>query len=174
MVGETFLKIVSGWRGLFARASSFERSIALSIGLLCTPEDATTINAIVTLGRDGGDWSADYKLFSRAPWEAEKLFDCVVQAALPRVSSDWVVLAYDDTRLKKSGNKIVGAQYFIDPCAKCKAFHPNLMYGLAVLATLAASRYIRTLGAGDTDFVRTRPVRKKAGQESNRRRHRSL
>ena len=133
MLGEAFLGIAAGWQGLFARASSFERSIALALGLLCAHGRATTSSAIIALGKKGEDWSADYKLFSRAPWEAERLFDCAVRESLPLVSKDWVVLAYDDTRLKKSGKKIAHAQYFIDPCAPCKAFHPNLMYGLRFL-----------------------------------------
>ena len=133
MLGEAFLGIAEGWRGSFARFRSFERSVSLALGLLCAYGRATTSSAIVALGRDDEDWSADYKLFSRAPWQAEGLFDCAVAAALPHVSKDWIVLAYDDTRLKKSGKKIAGAQYFIDPCAPCKAFHPNLMYGLRFL-----------------------------------------
>jgi hypothetical protein len=133
MLGEAFLGIAAGWRISFARARSFERSISLALGLLCAHGRATTSSAIVALKRDGEDWSADYKLFSRAPWEAEGLFDCAVQASLPFTSKDWAILAYDDTRLKKSGKKIAGAQYFIDPCAPCKAFHPNLMYGLRFL-----------------------------------------
>lgn len=133
MLGEAFLEIASAWKGVFARAISLERAIALAVGLLCTQDRANTSNAIIVLGKKGKDWSADHRLFSRSPWEPEDLFDCVVQESLAHVSKDWVVLAYDDTRLKKSGNKIAGAQFFIDPCAKCKAFHPNLMYGLRFL-----------------------------------------
>jgi hypothetical protein len=133
MLGEAFLEIAAGWRGSFARVRSFERSIALALGLLCAHGRATTSSAIVALGNKDEDWSADYKLFSRAPWKAHRLFDCAVEGSLPLISKDWAVLAFDDTRLKKSGKKIAGAQYFIDPCAPCKAFHPNLMYGLRFL-----------------------------------------
>jgi hypothetical protein len=133
MLGEAFLGITSEWRGAFARARSSERAIAIALGLLCTHEGASTSGAIVALGKKLEDWSASHKLFSRARWDAEKLFDCAVRSALGRISSDWVVVAYDDTRLKKSGNKIAWAQYFIDPIAKCKPFHPNLMYGLRFL-----------------------------------------
>jgi hypothetical protein len=113
MLGEAFLGIAAGWQGLFARASSFERSIALALGLLCAHGRATTSSAIIALGKKGEDWSADYKLFSRAPWEAERLFDCAVRESLPLVSKDWVVLAYDDTRLKKSGKKIAHGRLII-------------------------------------------------------------
>jgi len=133
MLVEAFVRIALGWRGSFARASSFERSVLLALGLLCAHGRATTSSAILALGKGGVDWSADYRVFSRAPWEAENLFDCVLAESLSHVSEDWAVIAYDDTRLKKSGKKINGAQYFIDPCAPCKAFHPNLMYGLRFL-----------------------------------------
>jgi hypothetical protein len=133
MLGEPFLRIFDGSRGVFARTNSFERAIQLGCGLLCGIGRATTSRAILALGRQHQDWSADYRLFSRAPWKAEDLFDGVLAAALKRVSSDWVVLAYDDTRLSKSGRKIKGAQFHHDPCARCKAFHTNLMYGLRFL-----------------------------------------
>jgi hypothetical protein len=45
--------------------------------------------------------------------------------------NEWCVMAYDDTRLKKTGKKIQGAQYHRDPLSP--RFHPNLMYGLRFL-----------------------------------------
>jgi hypothetical protein len=129
MLGEQVLRILFGWRASFARASSFERAIDLALGLLCTLGRASTSRAIIVLGRDQEDWSAYHRLFSRAPWDPEKLFDCAHRESLAYASKDWVVLAFDDTRLKKSGKKIPYTQFFIDPCAACKAFHPNLMYG---------------------------------------------
>jgi hypothetical protein len=133
MLGEPFLRIAAGWRGSFARTNSFKRCVALALGLLCGTGRATTSRAILTLGRKDRDWSADYRLFSRSPWEAETLFEGVLEEALARVPYDLVTIAYDDTRLAKRGKKIKWAQYHIDPCAPCKAFHPNLMYGLRFL-----------------------------------------
>jgi hypothetical protein len=133
MLGEPFLRIAAGWRASFARTNSFKRCIALAIGLLCGTGRGTTSRAILALGRKNLDWTADYRLFSRAPWKAQKLFDGVLEEALARVPDDFVTIAYDDTRLPKRGKKIKWAQYHIDPCAPCKAFHPNLMYGLRFL-----------------------------------------
>lgn len=131
MLGEAFLAIASGWQGAFAQARSFRRALALAVGLLCGLGRATTTRAILALGRKGRDWSADYRLCSRAPWSAEALFTCALKEALARTPGDWCVLAFDDTRLKKSGRRVPGAQYHRDPLSP--PFRANLMYGLRFL-----------------------------------------
>jgi hypothetical protein len=131
MLGDAFLRISSGWRGAFARSGSFKRAIRMSAGLLCGIGRGTTTRAIMALGRKDRDWSADYRLCSQAPWNEEALFTCALKEGLAYDSSDWCVLAFDDTRLKKTGKKIEGAQYHRDPLSP--AFHTNLMYGLRYL-----------------------------------------
>lgn len=131
MLGEAFLKIAAGWQGAFSRISSFNRAVAMALGLLCGIGRGTTSRAILALGKSEQDWSADYRLCSRAPWDAEALFTSALAEALTHVPGDWCVLAYDDTRLKKTGKKIQGAQYHRDPLSP--HFHPNLMYGLRFL-----------------------------------------
>ena len=111
MLGEAFLKIISSWRPCFARAKSFERSVALSLGQLCGIGRGTTTRGILALGRQDQDWSAFYRLCSRAPWIAESLFTCAFKESLRWIESDWVTVAYDDTRLKKTGKKIAEARY---------------------------------------------------------------
>lgn len=131
MLGEAFLAISSGWRGAFARSRSFKRATRMAIGLLCGIGRGTTTRAILALGRKDFDWSADYRLCSQSPWSAEDLFSSALKQALVYDASDWCVLAFDDTRLKKTGKKIEGAQYHRDPLSP--AFHTNLMYGLRYL-----------------------------------------
>jgi hypothetical protein len=131
MLGEAFLKIISSWRPCFARAKSFERSVALSLGQLCGIGRGTTTRGILALGRQDQDWSAFYRLCSRAPWIAESLFTCAFKESLRWIKSDWVTVAYDDTRLKKTGKKIAEARYCKDPLSP--PFHANLMYGLRFL-----------------------------------------
>jgi hypothetical protein len=131
MLGEAFLEIASYWRGSFARMKSFERSLALALGLLCGVGRGTTTRGILALGRQHEDWSAFYRLCSRAPWDAESLFASAFKESLRWIKSDWVVVAYDDTRLKKTGKKIPGAQYHRDPLSP--PFHPNLVYALRFL-----------------------------------------
>jgi len=131
MLGEAFLGIASYCRDSFARTKSFERSVALMLGQLCGMGRGTTTRAILALGRQDGDWSAFYRLCSRAPWDAQSLFVSTFKECLTWFKSDWVVVAYDDTRLKKTGKKISAARYYLDPLSP--RFHPNLMYGLRFL-----------------------------------------
>lgn len=131
MLGEAFLRIVSGWQGAFARTRSFKRAVAMALGLLCGVGRGTTSRAILALGRKDRDWSADYRLCSRSPWNEEDLFAVALKEALTRVPGDWCVVAYDDTRIEKTGKKIPLAQFHRDPLSP--HFHPNLMYGLRFL-----------------------------------------
>jgi hypothetical protein len=131
MLGEQLLRICSEWQDVFSRSKSFHRAVSMAVGILCGIGRATTTRAILALGRKDEDWSADYRLCSSSPWEAEALFTCVVREALTRIPEDWCILAYDDTRLKKTGKKIQGAQYHRDPLSP--AFNVNLMYGLRFL-----------------------------------------
>lgn len=131
MLGEAFLEIVSNWRPSFARVKSYEKSVALSLGQLCGLGRGTTTRGILALGRQNEDWSAFYRLFSRAPWDAHTLFSSAFKESLRWTKGDWVAVAYDDTRLKKTGKKIPGAQYHRDPLSP--PFHPNLIYGLRFL-----------------------------------------
>lgn len=131
MLGEALLEVCGAWRGAFARQSSHLRSIRLAIGFLCGIGRATTSRSILALGQKEHDWSADYRLFSRAPWEAEEIFDSVLETACKQVQGPWVVVAFDDTRLKKTGRKIPNAQYYKDPLSP--PFHVNLVYGLRFL-----------------------------------------
>jgi hypothetical protein len=131
MLGEAFLSITSSWKGVFIQQRMFARAVRMAVGLLCGIGRSTTSRAILALGAQNEDWSADYRLCSRSPWEAQDLFHCAFEEALTHVPGDWCVLAYDDTRLKKTGKKIAGAQYHRDPLSP--AFHTNLMYGLRFL-----------------------------------------
>jgi hypothetical protein len=131
MLGEAFLQIASSWRVSFARAKSFERSLALALGQLCGLGRGTTTRGILALGKQNEDWSAFYRLCSRAPWDAESLFTSAFKESLRWVKSDWMAVAYDDTRLQKTGKKIPGTQYHRDPLSP--AFHTNLVYGLRFL-----------------------------------------
>jgi len=128
MLGDAFLRIASDWRGSFSRAASFRRSVALALGYLCWIGRSTTSGAILALHQGDRDWSAYYRVCSQAPWEADGLFDAALKEALRWVSGDWVVSAVDDTRLKKTGRKIVGAQWQRDPLSP--PFRANLIYAL--------------------------------------------
>ena len=72
------------------------------------------------------DWSADYRAFSRAEWNAQKLFDIPKRRVLSWIPAESpIIAALDDTKLQKTGRKIPGVSYQRDPMSP--PFHTNLI-----------------------------------------------
>lgn len=71
---------------------------------------------LCTAGRQSLDWSADYRMYSRCRVDPERLFAQVRTALLEQHPPDEpLVVAIDDTRVRKSGRKVAGAHYTRDP-----------------------------------------------------------
>jgi hypothetical protein len=83
------------------------------------------------------DWSADYRLYSLDRFDEQAVFNQVrqqVQQSLP--SQCPLVVAMDDSLLRKTGRKIPGASYQRDPMSP--PFHVNFVRGLRVVQISAA------------------------------------
>jgi hypothetical protein len=96
---------------------TWQRAQRLAYGLLTCLRAHLTSNAICATGRQFLDWSADYRLFSRSPWDPHALFDPVfdhLAELLPSPQAP-VVAALDDTLCKKTGRHIPGATFARDP-----------------------------------------------------------
>ena len=78
---ETFDTLLESWRSVFPQARTFERARRLLFGLLTCLRMHLTSTAICASGRQFVDWSADYRVCARSPWEPRELFD--VGAAMP-------------------------------------------------------------------------------------------
>jgi hypothetical protein len=117
--------------GTFAQGRSQRRASELSLGTLSSYGRRTFSRAICAVGRQDQDWSADYKLFSRSLWDANRLFDPVMEEYLRRYPTGPISVALDDTKLRKSGRKIPSAFWQRDPLSP--PFHVNLLYGLRFL-----------------------------------------
>jgi hypothetical protein len=117
-----------GWQTVFAQKRSRERAIAHALALPCIMGRRTISRTICALGRSDQDWSADYKIFSRSKWKAENLFDPVLDNYLTRYPDGPIRVAFDDTKLKKTGRKIKTAFYQRDPMSP--PFYDNFIYGL--------------------------------------------
>lgn len=128
---KSFLTIISDWQDSFSKQPSFERARSLALASLCVIGRACITRIISFLGLDQKDWSAHYKLFSRSSWQTQNLFDSVIHHALPLINEDCLAVAFDDTKLKKTGKKIKTAFYQRDPLSP--PFHVNLLYGLRFL-----------------------------------------
>jgi hypothetical protein len=123
-----FSLLDQGWKTVFAQDRSHKRAIEQAMALPCLMERHTVSQTICAMGRADQDWSADYKIFSRSPWKTEALFDPVIEKYLERYTEGPISVAFDDTKLKKSGKKIATAFWQRDPMSP--AFHINFIYGL--------------------------------------------
>lgn len=93
--------------------------------LLCMGRHTLT-GLLGTSGRLFCDWSADYRMYSQNRIQPEKLFDPVRMTLANRLHpNEPVVVALDDTRLPKSGNKTYGVKYVRDPLGP--PFHVNFI-----------------------------------------------
>jgi hypothetical protein len=122
--------LLQEWSALFSQERTFERVRSLTYGQLLSPPRHTTSAAICTVGRQFRDWTADYRVFSRSPWEPEPLFDPVIDHAIPLLPPPPapVMGALDDTCCKKSGRRIPGVATVRDP--QSPPYHVNLIRGL--------------------------------------------
>ena len=109
--------------------------IDLGLGLLCGQNPKTITSALEWLDQQEEDWSADYRLFSQAQWDAQDLFVPVLDQALasgqcPRAP---VYTGQDDTLARKTGKKTPGVTYARDPLSP--PFQVNLVLGQRFVQT---------------------------------------
>ncbi|HLJ78572.1 MAG TPA: hypothetical protein VKT75_14215 [Acidobacteriaceae bacterium] len=155
---EKFHELLRPWRSAFAQQRTWQRAQRLAYGLLLCLRTHLTSNAICATGRQFLDWSADYRLFSRSPWNPHALFDPIFDhlgALLPSPQAP-VVAALDDTLCKKIGRHIPGATYARDPLSP--PFHVNLCRGLRFVQASVLVRATQFLGPARALPVRFEPA----------------
>jgi len=103
-----------------------ERALHMAFGLLCGAMPKTITSSLV-FNRHRGDWSAEYRLFSKSEWTCDDLFEPVLAEAVQRGGDGPVIAAIDDTLLPKTGRFTPGAFYARDPLSP--PFHTNLILG---------------------------------------------
>jgi hypothetical protein len=131
MLLRAFLDILAAWRPAFAQDRSHRRAVAQALGTLASFGRRTLSRALWALGHQQRDWSADYRLHSRSDWKPERLFQPIVEKALPLCDGRYIAAAIDDTKLHKTGRHIQTAFYQRDPLSP--KFRFNLMFGLRFL-----------------------------------------
>jgi hypothetical protein len=115
-------------REVFSQHRTFLRARQLALGFVITWGRHTISRALCAIHRQFEDWSASYRLFSRAPWKPAALFRPVIRQCLELVGqNELLCFALDDTALRKSSKKIPGTSYARDPMSP--KFHPNLILG---------------------------------------------
>jgi hypothetical protein len=126
-----FLNLTAAWRAVFPQQRTFQRAVAQALGGLLCLGRRTLTRILCTNGRAQKPWAADYHLHARAQWEPQSLFEGIFREALPLCRGRVVGVAFDDTRLHKTGRCILQAFYQRDPLSP--PFHVNLMLGLRFL-----------------------------------------
>lgn len=112
----------------FPQRRTYQRALRLAYGFVTAWGRHTISRALCALHAQFEDWSAAYRLFSRSPWEPRDLFQPVLETAVALCEAAGpVVIALDDTTVKKTGKRIPGVRYARDPMSP--PFHPNLLRG---------------------------------------------
>lgn len=127
---QTMDLLLNDWNQVFAQQRTFNRARYLTYGQLLSLPRHTTSAAICTVGRQFKDWSADYRVFSRSPWDPHVLFEAVIDHAIPLLPPlpAPVIAAMDDTACRKSGRRIPGVSTVRDP--QSPPYNVNLIRAL--------------------------------------------
>jgi hypothetical protein len=157
------------WAGVFPQQRSRQRAIALAFGILCGVGRRTLTRAISFHGNTQKDWSADYKVFSRSPWEPRALFHPIMECAIREQGLRRIVLSVDDTRVWRNGQHVPQTQWHRDPLGP--PFQTNLRWGHRFLqASLVLPLYEKD-GESSSRSVPVRfemaPVVKKPGKNAS-------
>ena len=97
----------------------------------------TVTGVLATCGQQFKDWSAGYRLYGNNRATPEQLFEPVRQWLCEHQQGP-IVMAMDDTHLRKTGRKVHGVKYVRDPLGP--AFRVNLMRGQRFLQTSMACK----------------------------------
>jgi len=121
----------------FSQQRSAERTQALCLSSLLCFGRHTVTGLLSTCGCEFQDWSAAYRLFSRQRVPVSELFAAVRRGLLAELPApDPVVVALDDSLLRKTGIRIPGVGWRRDPLGP--HFHTNFIRAQRFLQLSAA------------------------------------
>lgn len=116
---------------------SWDRMRQHLLGQLACLGRHTLTGVTATTGAAFADWSAQYRLYSQQRVDPEAVFAVVRRHLQARLDADQpMVVALDDSLLRKSGTKTYGVAYRRDPLGP--PFQVNLVRGQRVLQLSAA------------------------------------
>lgn len=157
------------WQAVFPQARTLHRAIALGFGILCGMGRRTLTRAISFQGNTQKDWSADYKVFSRSPWQPRKLFAPILEHAISKHKLDRLVFSADDTRVWRTGKHVPQTQWHRDPMGP--PFQANLRWGHRFLQASLVLPLYQQDGQSSSRSVPVRfelaPVVKKPGKKAS-------
>jgi hypothetical protein len=163
------LQATQRWAEVFPQQRSLQRATTVAFGLLCGMGRRTLTRAIAFQGNTQKDWSADYKVFSRSPWEPRALFHPVMAAAITEHHLQRIVISTDDTRVWRNGKHVPHTQWHRDPLGP--PFQTNLRWGHRFLqASLVLPLYLQDDASGSRAIpvrFEMAPVVKKPGRKAS-------
>jgi hypothetical protein len=78
MLLPALLSILQAWVPAFSQPRSGRRAVTQALGALLALGRRTLSRSLWALGQQQQDWSADYKLHSRARWDPAALFQPIL------------------------------------------------------------------------------------------------
>ena len=163
------LEQTARWNFVFPQQRSLQRAITLAFGILCGVGRRTLTRAISFAGNTHKDWSADYKVFSRSPWEPRALFHPVLEQAIQEHQLERIVISADDTRVWRNGKHVPQTQWHRDPLGP--PFQTNLRWGHRFLQASLVLPLYRQDGESSSRSIPVRfeiaPVVKKPGKTAS-------
>ncbi len=152
---QEFQRILQSWAPAFTQPRTSRRACLLAGALLCGVGRRTITRALGFLNKEQVDWSADYRVFSRSPWNEEDLFDPLMKEAITEhVGSGPLVLSWDDTVVRRQGKHVPNTAWRRDPMSP--AFQVNLIWGQRYLMAALVLPLYKKDGVSSP---RTLPVR---------------
>ena len=124
-------------RGAFACPQAFQRARRHLLAHLVAFGRHTISSMLRAQNRHHLDWSADYRFYALDRFDEDAVFNQIrgqLEKALPQTRP--LVVAMDDSLLRKTGRKIHGVRFLRDPLSP--PFQVNLVRGLRVLQISAA------------------------------------
>ena len=112
MLVQTLLGILAGHRGAFRQERVYRRVVALVFAELFVFARHTVTQSLWALGMTAGDWSAWYRVFSRARFDEENLAHhlfCATLDGLP--TTEPYVVGSDATQIPRSSQKMPGTSW---------------------------------------------------------------
>ena len=163
------LEHTARWNFVFPQQRSLQRVITLAFGILCGVGRRTLTRAITFAGNTQKDWSADYKVFSRSPWQARALFHPILEQAIQQHQLQRIVISTDDTRVWRNGKHVPQTQWHRDPMGP--PFQTNLRWGHRFLqASLVLPLYAQDSQSSSRSIpvrFEMAPVIKKPGKNAS-------
>jgi len=103
-------------RPAFGQERCFRRMTALAVAMVVCCGRRTVTQLLLTLGLTDTDWSAMYRLFSRARFDEAKLASCLFGETLRHVGEEeFYVIGTDGTQIPRSSRRMPGTSWLRCP-----------------------------------------------------------